>query len=53
MKLLLADARATGIVRVDAFVQTSNRAALDLLRRVLRAPMVRVEGSETVVAAGV
>jgi ribosomal protein S18 acetylase RimI-like enzyme len=53
VKLLLADARAAGIVRVDACVQTSNRAALDLLRRVLHAPLVRVEGAETVVAAGV
>lgn len=50
---LLADARAAGIVRVEAFVQTSNRAALGLLRRVLRAPMVRVDGSETLVAATV
>lgn len=53
LKLLLADARAAGIVHVDAFVQTSNRAALDLLGRVLRAPIVRVEGAETVIAAGV
>lgn len=53
VKLLLADARAAGIVRVDAFVQTSNRAALGLLRRVLAAPMLRVDGAETVVAAGV
>jgi len=53
VRLLLADARAAGIVRVDAFVQTSNRAALGLLRRVLGAPMIRVEGAETVVAAGV
>ena len=42
---LLADARAAGIVKVEAFVQTSNRAALALLRRVLRAPMVRVTGA--------
>ena len=53
VELLLADARAAGIVRVDAFVQTSNRAALGLLRRVLGAPMVRVEGAETIVAAAV
>src|SRR5262249_58485149 len=53
VRLLLADARAAGIMRVDALVQTSNRAALGLLRRVLRAPMIRVEGAETVVAAGV
>ena len=53
VKLLLADARAAGIVHVDAFVQTSNRAALGLLRRVLAAPLIRVEGAETVVAAEV
>jgi ribosomal protein S18 acetylase RimI-like enzyme len=51
--LLLEDARAAGIVRIDAFIQTSNRAALGLLRRVLGAPLIRVEGAETVVAAGV
>jgi GNAT superfamily N-acetyltransferase len=50
---LLADTRAAGIVEVEALVQTSNRAALGLLRRVLRAPMVRVDGSETLVAATV
>jgi len=53
VRLLLADARAAGIVRIDAFVQTSNRAALGLLRRVLGAPKIRVEGAETVVASGV
>ena len=52
-ELLLADARAAGIARIDAFVQTSNRAALSLLRRVLAAPMIRVEGAETLVAAAV
>jgi len=50
---LLADARAAGIVEVEALVQTSNRAALVLLRRVLRTPMVRVDGAETLVAATV
>ena len=53
VELLLADARAAGIAHVDALVQTSNRAALVLLRRVLTVPMVRVEGAETVVAAAV
>ncbi len=53
LELLLTDARAAGITRVDAVVQTSNRAALGLLRRVLAAPMIRVEGGETVVAAAV
>jgi len=53
VRLLLTDARAAGIVRVAAVVQTSNRTALGLLRRVLDAPIIRVEGAETVVAAGV
>lgn len=50
---LLCDARAGGIVQIEAIVQTSNRAALGLLRRTLRAPMVQIEGSETLVAATV
>jgi len=53
VKILLADARAAGIARVDALVQTSNRAALTLLRRVLPAFTMRVEGGETVVTATV
>jgi GNAT superfamily N-acetyltransferase len=51
--MLLADARAAGMRRVDAVVQTSNRAALGLLRRVMARPTFRVEGGETLVAAGV
>jgi GNAT superfamily N-acetyltransferase len=50
---LLSDARAAGIVQVEARVQTSNRAALGLLRRALRAPTVRIDGAETLVAATV
>ena len=53
VEILLADARAAGIARVDALVQTSNRAALRLLRRLLPALAVHVEGSETVVTASV
>lgn len=53
VELLLADTRAAGIARIDAFVQTSNRAALGLLRRALGAPIVRVEGAETIVASAV
>ena len=53
VRLLLTDARAAGIAYVNAVVQTSNRAALRLLRRVLGAPKIRVEGAEAVVAAGV
>jgi ribosomal protein S18 acetylase RimI-like enzyme len=51
VELLLEDVRAAGIDCVNAFVQTSNRAALGLLRRVLSAPVVRVEGAETLVVA--
>ena len=53
VEMLLADARAAGIRRVDAWVQTSNRPALGLLRRVLDPATVRVEGAETLVAATV
>jgi ribosomal protein S18 acetylase RimI-like enzyme len=53
VEMLLADARAAGFTRIDAVVQTSNRAALGLLRRVLGRPAIRVEGAETVVAASV
>jgi len=53
LELLLADARAAGIRRVDASVQTSNRPALRLLRRVLGGTDVSVEGAETRVAATV
>jgi ribosomal protein S18 acetylase RimI-like enzyme len=51
VEMLLADARAAGIRRVDAWVQTSNRPALGLLRRVLGRTTVQVEGAETLVAA--
>ncbi len=53
VELLLADARAAGIRRVDACVQTSNRAALGLLRRVLDRTTMRIEGAETLVVATV
>ena len=53
VELLLADARAAGIQRVDAWVQTSNRPALGLLRRVLDRRSMRVEGAETLVIASV
>jgi GNAT superfamily N-acetyltransferase len=53
VELLLADARAAGVQRVEAWVQTSNRPALGLLRRVLRRPTVCVEGAETLVVAAV
>ena len=51
VEMLLADARAAGIRRVDAWVQTSNRPALGLLRRVLDRTNVRVEGAETLFVA--
>jgi len=53
VELLLADARAAGIRRIDACVQTANRPALGLLRRVLDEATVRVEGAETLVVATV
>jgi len=53
VELLLADARAAGIRRVDAWVQTSNRPALGLLQRILGHATVRVEGAETLLVATV
>jgi ribosomal protein S18 acetylase RimI-like enzyme len=53
VELLLADARAAGIRRVDAWVQTSNRPALGLLQRLFRRATVRVEGAETLFVATV
>jgi len=53
VELLMADARAAGIRRVGAWVQTSNRPALGLLRRVLDRSTVHVEGAETLVVATV
>jgi len=53
VELLLADARAAGIRRVDAWVHTSNRPALALLRRVLDRRSMHVEGAETLVVATV
>jgi ribosomal protein S18 acetylase RimI-like enzyme len=51
VELLLSDVRAAGIACIEALVQTSNGAALSLLRRVLAAPIVRVKGGETAVSA--
>jgi GNAT superfamily N-acetyltransferase len=53
VEMLLADARAAGIRRVAAWVQTSNRPALGLLGRVLDRTIVHVEGAETRVVAAV
>jgi L-amino acid N-acyltransferase YncA len=48
---LLADARAAGIREVTALVESDNRAALGMLRRILTAPEVRFDGSELAVRA--
>lgn len=44
---LAADARAAGITHLTALVQTSNTAALALVKRVSQPLEVRVEGRET------
>lgn len=49
--MLLADARAAGIRRVDALVEMSNRPALNLLRRILNRPTERFEGGVACVSA--
>ena len=53
VEMLLADARAAGIRRVDAWVQTSNRPALSLLHRIFGRASVRVDGADTLVVATV
>ncbi|HSP74268.1 MAG TPA: GNAT family N-acetyltransferase [Gaiellaceae bacterium] len=51
VQLLLADARAAGFERVVASVESSNRAAFALLRRVLGRPSARIDGGDVLVAA--
>jgi len=48
---LAADARAAGITHLTATIQSSNRAALVLVRRVARPVDVRFEGGEASVVA--
>jgi acetyltransferase len=50
-ELLLADARAAGIERVEAYVEPANRAALALLRRALGPPRLRLDGRDVHVSA--
>ena len=49
--LLLADARAAGFRRVEAYVEPSNGGALALLRRLLGRPELRLDGGDVLVAA--
>lgn len=48
---LVADARAAGITEITALVASDNRAAMALLRRVLRVLDVRFEGPELSIRA--
>jgi ribosomal protein S18 acetylase RimI-like enzyme len=48
---LVADARAAGITEITALVASDNRAAVKLLRRVLSALDVRLEGPELSIRA--
>ena len=50
---LLADARAAGITEVTALVSSDNTAALALLRRILSALEIRIEGRELSIRAAV
>jgi len=49
--MLLADARAAGIRRVDALVAISNRPARDLLHRILDRTTLRFEEGVTCISA--
>jgi ribosomal protein S18 acetylase RimI-like enzyme len=48
---LIADARAAGITEITALVASDNPAALALLRRILNALEIRLEGPELSVSA--
>ena len=48
---LAADARAGGITHLSATIQTSNAAALVLVKRVARPVDIRFEGGETLLTA--
>ena len=50
---LLADAGAAGITEVTALVASDNPAAMRLLRRVLSALEIRLDGTDLLVRAGV
>jgi ribosomal protein S18 acetylase RimI-like enzyme len=50
---LISDARAVGIAEVTALVASDNRAAVAMLRRVLAALQVRLEGPELVIRAAI
>ena len=50
---LIADARAAGITHVTALVASDNPAALALLRRVLHALDIRIEGPELSIRAAI
>jgi len=50
---LIADARAAGITEITALVSSDNVAAVALLRRLLNALEIRMEGSELAIRAAV
>ena len=50
---LVADARAAGVTEIVAFVSSNNRAAIALLRRVLNAIEIRLDGSELLIHAAI
>jgi len=50
---LISDARAAGITEITAVVASDNPAALALLRRVLKALEIRLDGPELLIRAGI
>jgi ribosomal protein S18 acetylase RimI-like enzyme len=50
---LIADARASGVTEITALVSSDNPAALALIRRLLRALDIRVDGPELSIRAAI
>jgi len=50
---LIADARASGVTEITALMSSDNAAALAMIRRLLRALEIRIEGPELSIRAAI
>ena len=50
---LIADARASGVTEITALVSSDNAAALAMIRRLLRALEIRIDGPELSIRAAI